>query len=313
MVSDVVKADRRAIVGDMLRTDLVTTVEQGPPGIIRVGIGSRFDTHDAREYYFDQLASVYSAWTVEGHPLTVELWSANGKIGEFADRAFLIGPENSTPLDCPESAATGLCATTSRPRVNQRPVPSQPAAPVAPQAPSPTVPNTGLGAASADKGRRSSFSFGLGLGAGIFDTICDGCDSPSETGFSGFLSLAGGIGEKTFIGVETTGWTKEEDNLSTRVYSVMAHVTEYASTENGLFFRAGLGLVGLSADADLSANAFGFLGRVGYELGSGGLVVAPYVGLVRTFSGAELKQDGDEVGFDFALSNVQVGLSIGNR
>jgi hypothetical protein len=93
----------------------------------------------------------------------------------------------------------------------------------------------------------------------------------------------------------------------------MAHLTEYAGLESGLFVRAGLGLVGFRTEDDLTANGFGFLGRIGYELGTGGLVAAPYVGLVRTFGGAELKLDGEEVGFDFAISNVQFGISIGNR
>jgi len=36
----------------------------------------------------------------------------------------------------------------------------------------------------------------------------------------------------------------------------------------------------------------------------------PYVGYSRTFGGAELKLDGDELGFDAAIGNFQVGLSI---
>ena len=69
IVSEGVIAERRLVVGDMLRIDLVTTVEQGPLGILRVGIGGRFHSHHTREFHFAQLASAYYTWTVDGGPL----------------------------------------------------------------------------------------------------------------------------------------------------------------------------------------------------------------------------------------------------
>lgn len=313
VVSERSKAERRTVVGSMLRTGLAMTVEQGPPGIIRVGVGGAFNSHQAREYYFTQLASAYGTWTAGGHPLIIELWDRGGKIGEYSEQAFLIGPGYTTPLDCPENAATGLCSSLgqslSQESASATTEPGRTAVttegPSPSAAPVPTVPQART---------RKGFHFGLGLGAGSVDLTCESCDIASETGFSGFISLGGSIGEKTLLGIESTGWTKNESGSTVQVYSLIGHVTEYFSTTSGAFLRTGLGLVGYRDNSDLgdfSANALGFTGRLGYEVGRGGIVFVPYVGFTRTFGGAELKQDGDEVGFNFAISNFQVGLSIG--
>jgi hypothetical protein len=311
-VSDRIRADRRSIVSDIIRTDLAVSVEQGPPGILRVGIGRRFQEHQARQYYLEQLTGAYSSWAVESHPLIIEIWDGNAKIGEFTEGALLLGPGYNTPLDCPENAAIGLCSTLGQAAPSHDAQVTPPSdSPATPTIDAPTVANRYQPDDSANP--RPGFQIGLGLGAGLFDVICDGCDAPSETGFSGFLSLSGRVGEKTYVGVETTGWTKDVEDVSSQAYSLMAHVTEFVGDENGLFMRAGLGVVGFRDEDDFTANAVGFLGRIGYEFGSAGIVVAPYVGLVRTFGGAEVKLDGEEIGFDFAISNVQFGLSIFNR
>src|SRR5215207_6854459 len=112
IVSERVKTDRSKAFGDMIRTGMVTTVEQGPPGILRVGVEERFHSHPAREYYFTQLAFAYYGWRADGHPIVVELWEGGRKFGEYTDRAFLIGPRYTTPRDCPEAATTGLCSLT---------------------------------------------------------------------------------------------------------------------------------------------------------------------------------------------------------
>jgi hypothetical protein len=303
IVSERVKAERSRAVGDMLRTDLVTTVEQGPLGVLRAGVGQKFHSHQAREYYFSQLAVAYHTWTVDSHPLVIELWESGRKIGEYTDRAFRIGPGYTTPLDCPEAATTGLCSLGTS---GQQEAPPGTAAAV-------LSPQTSPGGRPAPAGERSGFHFGLGLGGGAMDTPCHGCDFASETGFSGFLSVAGSVGEKTLVGVETTGWTGSQAGTTARVYSVTAHATEYLSPTSGLFLRAGLGVVGYrqdTASGNRSANALGFSGRLGYELGTGSVALVPYVGIVRTFGGADMKLNGEDEGLNVAISNVQVGLSI---
>jgi hypothetical protein len=308
IVTERVKTERSRAVGDMLRTGLITTVEQGPLGILRVGVGEKFYSHQAREYYFTQLAVAYHSWKIDGHPIIVELWESGSKIGEYTDRAFLIGPRYTTPRDCPEAATTGLCSMTPSAAIagGQADAPAPQVSPGVRPAPAAARPGPATNARE-----RSGFHFGLGLGGGAKDFACrgPGCEFASETGFSGFLSVAGSVGEKTLVGVEGTGWSA----TGARVYSLTAQVTEYRSTTSGLFLGAGLGVVGYHENTDSgnrSAKALGFSGRLGYELGTGGVVFAPYVGIVRTFGGADMKLDGRNEGLNVAISNFHFGLSV---
>ena len=145
---------------------------------------------------------------------------------------------------------------------------------------------------------------------------CSDCDFDAETAFSGFVSLGASVAAGTVLGAETTGWIKSESETTAQVYSLMGHITQYVTPRSGLFVRAGLGIVWYREDtdfADLSAKAFGFSGRIGYEFGRGNVVAVPYVGLVRTFKGADFAIDGDDVGFNAAVSNFQFGLAIGTH
>jgi hypothetical protein len=158
---------------------------------------------------------------------------------------------------------------------------------------------------------RSGFHFNAGLGAGAFDQQCRGCDDiDSELGFSGFLSLGTLVNEETVLGIEATGWTGEVADSTAQVYSVMAQVTRYASETSDLFLRAGVGLVGYHDENDLSATGLGFSGRLGYELGNGKVHIVPYFGYVRSFDGLDQKLNGDDVGFNFVISQFQFGLGL---
>ncbi len=302
IVSERAQLERRRAVGDLVRTGLATTVEQGPPGVLRIGVGRSFHSHPARQYYFTQLESAYHGWAIDQQPLVIELWEGGKKIGEYTERAFSIGPSYTTPRDCPDSATTGLCSSLGQ-------VP--PAATA--QGPD-AVPPAAPPASTRKVIDRSGFNFGLGLGSGTMDFACHGCDSlTSQTGLSGFVSIAASAGEKTLVGLEGTGWAKNQSGATPRVYSLTAHVTEYWNTRSGLFLRAGLGLVGYhegNDSGDRSASAFGFSGRLGYEVGVGGFAVVPYLGLVRTFGGADMKVDGEDAALNVAISNVQFGLSV---
>jgi hypothetical protein len=135
----------------------------------------------------------------------------------------------------------------------------------------------------------------------------------SRTGYSAFLSVARSVAQKTLLGVEATGWTKERSGTTVRIYSLMAHLTEYLNRSSGLFLRAGLGLIGFDEDGgfrDLSANGLGFSGRLGYEFGTGSMVIVPYVGYVRGLGGAGAKADGHDTGSDVVIHNFQFGLGI---
>ena len=157
---------------------------------------------------------------------------------------------------------------------------------------------------------RGGFYFNAGVGAGAFDQQCRDCETDSETGFSGLLALGGFIDPRTVIGIEGTGWTKDESGVSAQVYSAMGQVTRYLGATSGLFLRGGVGLVGYHNDDDFSAMGPGFSARVGYELLRGKVHIVPYFGWVRTFDGIDLKRNGDEVGFNFVISQFQLGLGV---
>ena len=165
-------------------------------------------------------------------------------------------------------------------------------------------------AQGSEAGSRGAFHFSAGLGAGSFDQQCAGCEIDSEVGLSGFVALGRLLDRQTALGVEGTAWTKDESGVGAQVYSVMAQVTRYASATSNLFVRAGVGLVGYRNDADLTATGLGFSGRLGYEFGRGKVHILPYLGYVRSFDGTDLKRDGDEVGFNFVISQLQFGLGI---
>ena len=38
--------------------------------------------------------------------------------------------------------------------------------------------------------------------------------------------------------------------------------------------------------------------------------IVPYVGYIRTFDGIDMKRDGDTVGFNFVISQFQLGLGV---
>ena len=157
---------------------------------------------------------------------------------------------------------------------------------------------------------RGGFYFNAGVGAGAYDQQCRGCDTESEAAVAGYLALGAFIEPKTVLGIEGTGWTKDQSGVSAQVYSAMAQVTRFVSASSGLFLRGGVGLVGYHDDQDGSATGPGFVGRVGYEFLRGTVHVAPYFGYVRTFDGIDLKRDGNDVGFNFVISQFQLGLGV---
>jgi hypothetical protein len=161
-----------------------------------------------------------------------------------------------------------------------------------------------------DETARSGFYFNAGVGAGAFDEQCRDCEIDSETGFSGFLSLGGFLDPLTVLGVEGTGWTKDESGVSAQVYSAMGQITRYFGATASLFLRGGVGLVGYHDDADFSATGPGFSGRLGYEFLQGKVHIVPYFGYIRTFDGIDMKRNGDPIGFNFVISQFQLGLGV---
>jgi hypothetical protein len=135
----------------------------------------------------------------------------------------------------------------------------------------------------------------------------------SRTGYSAFLSVARSVAQKTLLGVEATGWTKDRSGSTVRIWSLMAHLTQYLNRNSGLFLSAGLGLTGFRDDGDfheISGNGLGFSGRLGYEIGTGGVAIVPYVGYLRGLGGGGVNIGDNDFSTDVIIHNFQFGLGI---
>ena len=164
---------------------------------------------------------------------------------------------------------------------------------------------------NADATVRSGFHFSLGLGGGKADLTCDGCLFDSRTSYSGFLAVARPVAQKTLLGIEATGWTNERSGSTVQIWSLMAHLTQYLSQSSGLFLSGGLGLTGFreyGGFQELSGNGLGFSGRLGYEIGTGGVAIVPYVGYLGSLGGVGVSTE--ETSADLTIHNFQFGLGI---
>jgi len=283
---------RRILLSDMTRLGIVSELQQGPPGVLRVAVGEKFYTAGNKDFYFGKLTTAYYGWTEPGGTLVIEVWDQGQKFGEYVDGTFLLGPRYSAPRGCQGSCSVAGAAIT----------PSS-------VAPGPAA--TGTPSRDTPKGH-TGFHVAFGLGAGWLGLSCDGCgDFDRKSGVSGFLTLAGSVGKTMLIGVESTGWTKDYGGTTGQGYSLMAQITGYLNETSGLFVSTGLGLVGYREDTDffgtLSGNGFGFSGRIGVELPLGrSVALVPYFGYVRTIGGAKFENS-----IDVDISNIQLGLALG--
>jgi hypothetical protein len=106
---------RQQVIGDMIRAGLITSVLQGPPGILRASTGNQFVSSPSKEFYFAKLANAYFGWAPSGSPVVVELYNQRGeKFGEYADGMFSLGPAFSSPHECTVGEA-GCPAVAARP------------------------------------------------------------------------------------------------------------------------------------------------------------------------------------------------------
>jgi hypothetical protein len=113
---------------------------------------------------------------------------------------------------------------------------------------------------------KQGFFFGVGLGYGSLGVSdCDGCDR--EGGLSGHLRLGGALSPQLLIGVETTGWYKDEDGGSVTTGTLTGNAYFYPSAKGGFFAKGGIGLgsLGVSFDGGGSDSETGF----GWQVGAG--------------------------------------------
>jgi len=134
-------------------------------------------------------------------------------------------------------------------------------------------------AASAQTPEREGFWFGFGVGVGSADVTCDDCDGDSdrETGGSGYLKAGWTLNPRVLLGIESSAWTKTEDedgvDVTINMYNVSGTLTLYPSETAGFFVKGGAGLSFVNSkfkegntttDSDMG-NGLGLLAGIGYD------------------------------------------------
>jgi hypothetical protein len=128
---------------------------------------------------------------------------------------------------------------------------------------------------------REGFFIGFGIGAGSFG--CEPCGD-RRSGVAGHLELGGTLRPNLLLGVETSGWTKEEGGARLTHTSLSAIVQFYPAAASGFFLKAGLGVSALetSASSDVysvttSEEGLGLTAGLGYDVRvASNVSISPY-------------------------------------
>ena len=128
---------------------------------------------------------------------------------------------------------------------------------------------------------REGFFIGLGIGGGSLG--CATCDG-REGSFTGQVTFGGTLTPQLLLGVESSGWTKEENDarLTHANFGVVAHF--YPMVTSGLFLSGGVGGSTLEASTtsgsvttSVTETGFGFTAGAGYDVRVGNnFSVTPY-------------------------------------
>lgn len=160
---------------------------------------------------------------------------------------------------------------------------------------------------------REGFWIGFGLGAGSAGASCTICSSDRELGLSGHFRLGATVAPGILLGAETNGWVKSEGGLDQTIGSLAMTGYLYPSPEQGLFLKAGLGLMGYVADDgvdELTAVGLGLQFGIGFDVRTGrNFSLVPYANVLIN-SGADAKFNGFDLGGDFNTNVVQFGLGL---
>lgn len=130
---------------------------------------------------------------------------------------------------------------------------------------------TAVGAAPAaaqDDFSRDGFFIGFGLGYGSLG-IEDVDDR--EGGISGYFSLGGKLNDKVLLGVESTGWYKDESGAELTYGNFSGFAQIYPSETSNFFLKAGVGL----ATAELDLGVLGSDSDTGLGLVAGAGIDIP--------------------------------------
>lgn len=123
---------------------------------------------------------------------------------------------------------------------------------------------------------RKGFFMGLGLGGGIASVdLVDVSDEDTEGGGVVFLRLGGAIRDDLILGLETSGWVKEETVNGVSSDWTLGHVSAaltWFPGNMGVYLRGGVGLAfssiesrGAGIRVTNEEQGFAVIGALGYE------------------------------------------------
>jgi hypothetical protein len=280
------KADRdlRLAITDALRLGIVRTIREPKPGLLRLEVGPAFTAASAEH----NLRALFSAYTHHHpgleQPPVLELVRQGARIGAYTSEGLLLEGE---PADTAARVPTPA------------PAPDQVAA---------------QDASGRQPPRRGKYYLSLGAGAGAADFTCSECDFEMSTAPSGFLAVGLRVSEGMVLGIEGTGWTKEDDRGRGTIYTAMATAMGYVLESQPVFLSLGLGYVGFKrpvAEGTYRADALGFSSRLGIDLGLGNRwALSPYVGIVGSFGRPQFDLDGRPSSIEAAIRNLQFGVAV---
>jgi hypothetical protein len=170
---------------------------------------------------------------------------------------------------------------------------------------------------------REGFWIGFGGGWGWADIGCDECDGDDdrEDSFTGFLKLGGTINDRVLLGVESNGWTKDEDGTRVTLGALTGTVTFYPKAQGGFFLKGGAGLSYVSLDIDedefffgasASKTGWGVLAGAGYDLRVGRNVsITPSFNFYYGKPGDLDFGDGDILGgLNMNVISIEIGITF---
>lgn len=122
---------------------------------------------------------------------------------------------------------------------------------------------------------RQGFWIGFGAGYGSAFATCDDCGaSKRENGGVGYLNLGGTLDDHLLLGVEVSGWSKQQEGVTLNLYNILGTLTIHPRPSSGFFLKVGAG--GAFMDTDIHegsktitvdlGNGLGLLAGAGYDV-----------------------------------------------
>jgi len=171
-------------------------------------------------------------------------------------------------------------------------------------------------AAQSSEPRRRGFWFSIGLGAGSVSVTCPECDAASDerlNGLAGHLRLGGAVSPHLLVGVEGTGWVRNDQGLERRIATASLTALVYPDRNAGFFIKGSVG--GIRAVVEnpiLVAVGEGFSWQVGAGIDvylGRTAALTPFVTYIGS-SQVGTTLNGIDTGISLNPNIVQLGVAL---